>query len=275
MIPDTVITSKGQSLAWKIREILRYRDLFVMLTVRDFKVRYAQTALGFLWAFVQPVAILIILTIVFERAFHVETVVPYPLFAASGLIVWTYFAFVLSQAGTSVISGQELVRKVYFPRVILPMAKGLLGLVDLCIALVILIVLMIYFKSTLSANVVVLPLFLLAGLLVSVGVGLWVSALAVRYRDILHVIPFLVQFGLYATPVAYPAERVIENLPTWAAWGYYVNPMAGVIEGVRWSLWGGPIHIELTVLSLVVGLLIFISGLTFFNRLEPRMADIV
>ncbi|MDH5604438.1 MAG: ABC transporter permease [Cyclobacteriaceae bacterium] len=249
-----------------------YRDLFYTLAWRDLRVRYAQTALGLLWAVIQPMATLLIFTLIFGRAIKVDTGnTPYPVFAMSGMLAWSYFSYVLSQSGQSVIGAQEMVKKVYFPRLVIPLSKAVTGFVDFLVALVFLVVLMLYYKVVPSSGVIYLPLFFFMNVLAALGVGIWLSALTVRYRDFQHVVPFLVQVGLYATPIAYPVSMIPANYQ----WLYHLNPMAGVVEAYRWSILGGEGLSVYTWLSMGVIGVLFITGLLYFKSVEKIMADVV
>ena len=218
-------------------ELFRYRDLLAVLAYRDYRVRYAQTFLGLAWAFVQPAMTLLILTLLFGRGARVATHgVPYPLFAMCGLASWSYFAYVLSQSGTSIVGAQEMVKKIYFPRLIIPLSKAGVGFVDFCIAMLMVVALMIVYRRVPPPTMVFLPFFILVGIVAALAVGIWMSALTIRYRDFQHVVPFLVQLGSDDDSIAYPASLVTDAVPRWAAVAYYVNPMAGVVEGFRWAL---------------------------------------
>ncbi|MEM6523803.1 MAG: ABC transporter permease [Bacteroidota bacterium] len=271
-----VVDANKKGLSLNIKELFRYRDLFLVLAYRDLRVRYAQTFLGLVWAIVQPLATLIIFTLVFGRAIKVDTGgIPYPLFAACGMAAWSYFSFVLGQSGNSIITSQEMVKKIYFPKLVIPLSKALVGFVDFIIALLFIAVLLLSFKFTPSSNFIYFPFYVLASIISSLAVGVWLSALTIRYRDFQHVVPFLVQFGLYATPVGYPTEMIINNLPDWASILYYMNPMAGVVEGCRWSILGGEPPSAYSFISISIILILFISGLYYFRKVEKVMADIV
>src|SRR5690606_626614 len=219
-----VVDASKRGLSLNLKELLDYRDLFLILAYRDLRIRYAQTFLGLTWAFLQPAATLLIFTVVFGRAVKVDTGgVPYPVFAITGMTAWTYFAFVLNQSGNSIIGAQEMVKKIYFPRLVIPLSKAVVGFVDFLIAFGILVVLMVIYRIVPSANLVFLPIFILLTIVSALAVGIWLSALTIRYRDFQHVVPFLVQFGLYATPIAYPSETIINNLPRWGTVLYYLN----------------------------------------------------
>jgi lipopolysaccharide transport system permease protein len=271
-----LVDADRRSNLLNLKELLHYQDLFYILAYRDLRVRYAQTFLGLAWALLQPLATLAIFTVVFGKAVKVDTGgVPYPVFAICGMASWTYFAFVMKESGNSIISAQQMVKKIYFPRLVIPLSKAVVGFVDFAIGLTFVLVLMLIYQFTPSANIIFLPVFILLTIISALAVGIWLSALTIRYRDFQHVVPFLVQFGLYATPTAYPASAVIDNLPEWATVLYYLNPMAGVVEGFRWSLLGGAPPSEFSYLSFALMAIIFISGLYYFKRVERVMADIV
>ncbi len=255
------------------KELFQYKDLLWTLTYREYRVRYAQTFLGFLWAFLQPMATLVIFTFIFGKAIHVDTGnVPYPVFALSGMVAWTYFSFVVGQAGRTLINSQNMIQKIYFPRIILPLSQAFVGLVDFAITFIMLIIAMFIYGVYPSANIVFLPLFLLLAIISALAIGIWISALTIRYRDFIHVIPFVVQIGLYATPVAYSSLYIPEK---YHLLYYSLNPMAGVVEGFRWSLVGhGALH-SYTFISVAIILILFVSGLYYFKRVERVMADII
>lgn len=270
-----IIDASHSSIIPDFKELFRYKDLFLTLTWRDFKVRYAQTTIGLVWAFLQPIVTLIILSLVFGRFVGVQTPVPHVLFTMSGMAIWTYFAFVMSNAGSSIIANQGMVKKIYFPRLIIPLSKAAVGLIDLGISLLIMIALMIWYGIAPSSNVFLAPLFILMGMIAALAVGIWLSALTVRYRDFQHIVPFMVQIGLYITPIAYPAEFAMQQLPKWAATLYYLNPIAGVVQGFRWSVFGGEAPGSMMFVSFGMILLIFVSGLFYFKKVEDEMADYV
>ena len=273
--PHKIIDADSKRLFPDFKELFRYKDLFLTLTWRDFRVRYAQTTIGLLWAILQPVVTLTILTLVFGRFVGVKTEVPHILFTIAGMSIWTYFSYVMTNAGNSIIANQGMVKKIYFPRLIIPLSKAVVGLIDFGIALLILIVLMIWYGVTPSVNVWMAPFFILVGVLAALSVGIWLSALSVRFRDFQHVVPFMVQIGLYLTPIAYPAEFATRQLPDWAASLYYLNPMAGVVQGFRWSLFGGEAPGNLMFVSFGVVLVILFTGLLYFRKVEDEMADYV
>lgn len=256
-----------------LKELLRYKDLFLLLAYRDYRVRYAQTMLGLLWAILQPIVTVGIFTFVFGYLMKIKAPnnIPYPVFALSGMVAWTYFSFVMTQAGNSVIGAQSMVQKIYFPRLVIPLSKALVGLVDFLSAFILLIILMVVYKVVPTMNMVWLPVFILAIIISSLGVGIWLSALTIRYRDFQHMVPFMVQIGLYITPVAYSSTFISGRFE----FLYYINPMAGIIEGFRWCILGQDFPGNYIFISLGISLILLISGLFYFKRIESVMADIV
>jgi lipopolysaccharide transport system permease protein len=259
-----------------VKELIKYKDLFVTLAYRDIKVRYSQTFLGIVWAFLQPAATLLILTLVFGRFVQVETGgVPYPLFSMAGISLWIYFSFVLSQSGNSIINAQDMIKKIYFPRIIIPLSKSVAGMIDLLVAISIMIILFIYYRFIPSGNVYFFPVFIFLAIITSLTAGIWLSALTIRYRDFQYIVPFIIQFGLYLTPVAYPSDLVKSFLPDWGLVLYYLNPLSGIIEGFRWSLFGGPAPHEYFWISIGVVIFLFVISLFYFNKTEREMSDLV
>lgn len=270
---SVIVDSQSKLRLIDLKELIRYKDLFYTLAYREYRVRYAQTFLGFFWAFLQPAATLVIFTFVFGRAIKVDTGgIPYPIFALTGMVAWTYFSFVVSQAGRSLINSQNMIQKIYFPRLVLPLAQAFVGLVDFSITFLLLIVAMVWYGITPSPHIWYLPFFLLMAIIAALSVGIWISALTIRYRDFMHVIPFLIQIGLYATPVAYSTLYIPEK---YHLWYYSLNPMVGVVEGFRWSIIGqGSIH-PYTFVSLGIVVVLFITSLMYFKKVERVMADII
>jgi lipopolysaccharide transport system permease protein len=272
----TVITADGGRNRLDLGELFRYRDLLLMLAYRDYRVRYAQTFLGLAWAFLQPTATLFVFSIVLGRAAGIATgAIPYPLFAVCGMAVWSYFAYVVNQSGTSIIGAQETIKKIYFPRLVIPLSKAAVGFIDFGITALLILALLLYYGVAPSPHIAFLPLFAGAGVVAALAVGIWTSALTIRYRDFQHVVPFVVQVGLYATPVAYPAALVTAVVPGWAGVVYYFNPMAGITEGFRWSILGTNPPNPLSYLSLGVTLVLLLGGLFYFKSVERTMADLV
>ena len=270
---EITISNKGNNTLKRVLiDIAVYKDLLWILAWRDYKVRYAQSLLGVFWAFLQPIATIIIFSLVFGKVAKIDTGdVPYPIYAQSGMVAWTYFSFLLTQAGNSIITAQNMIKKIYFPRIIIPLSKAIVGLIDFAISFLILMLLMVYYQYIPSGNLIYLPLFLIIAIISGLGVGIWVSALTVRFRDFKHILPFFVQLGLYATPIAYSASEVPEKYQSL----YFLNPMAGVVEGFRWSIVGGDFPNNYMFLSLGIVLILFVSSVFYFNKVERVMADIV
>ena len=254
-------------------ELWAYRELIYFFVWRDIKVRYKQTAIGAAWAVLQPLLTMIVFSLFFGRLAHIPSEgLPYPIFYYSALLPWMYFAAALQNATTTIVENQRLVTKVYFPRLALPLASVLSGLVDFCVSFLMFIVMMLYYRIHVSWAILMFPAFLLLAVLTALGVGLWLSALNAIYRDVRYVVPFLVQFWMFASPVAYPSSLV----PAKWRWLYGLNPMAGVIEGFRWSLAGrGAPPVRLIVVSSAVVLVVLLSGLAYFQKMETTMADVV
>jgi lipopolysaccharide transport system permease protein len=255
------------------KELWEYRELLYFLTWRDIKVRYKQTVLGASWAIIQPFFMMVVFSLFFGRLAHVPSDgIPYPIFVYCALLPWQLFSHALTESSQSLVANERLIRKVYFPRLCVPISAVLGGLVDFAIAFVILLLMMLYYGIRPTWAIVMLPVFILLVIATSLGVGLWLSALNVQYRDVRYTISFLVQFWLFATPVAYSSSLVPIR---WRAL-YGLNPMAGVVEGFRWALLGkseGPG--ALLAVSIVVVILIFIGGLFYFRRMEAEFADVV
>lgn len=271
-----VVDANKSTFSLNLKELFSYRDLFLILAYRDLRIRYAQTFLGVTWALLQPLITLIIFTLVFGRFVKVDTGgVPYPVFALCGMVAWTYFAFVMNQSGNSIIGAQEMVKKIYFPRLVIPLSKAVVGLVDFCIAFVLLLMLILFYDVPVSINIVMLPVFVVLTVLCALAAGIWLSALSIRFRDFQHITPFIVQVGLYATPIAYPGDVVIRTLPDAGVILFYLNPMAGIVEGFRWSILGyGSLH-SVSFMSFAMVIVLFVSGLIYFKKVERVMADIV
>jgi lipopolysaccharide transport system permease protein len=256
-----------------LRELWQFRDLLYFLVWRDLKVRYKQTALGGLWAILQPFVTMVILSFVFARLIKVSSNgVPYPVFSYSALLPWTFFANGLTRASTSLVQDPNLVSKVYFPRLLMPLAAVSSMLVDLVVAFTVLVGMMLYYGLVPGMAALTLPLFVLLAYLTAVAISLWLSAANVRYRDIAFVIPVVVQFWFFLTPVAYPSTLVP---PEWRA-AFGLNPMAGVVEGFRWALLGTPgVAVSLIFASTGAMVVLAIGGLTYFRRMEHAFADVI
>ena len=269
----TIIKPSSGWSALNLRDLWLYRELILFMTWRDLKVRYKQTLLGASWAVLQPFLTMVVFSIFFGNLANVPSDgVPYPIFSYTALIPWTLFSKALHDASRSLVASSHMITKVYFPRMILPLASVLAGVVDFLIAFVVLIGMMIFYGIYPTSNIWALPLFLLLALVTAVGVGLWLSALNVLYRDINYVLPFLTQFWMFLTPIAYPSSMVPQRFQTLFA----LNPMTGVVEGFRWALLGtGQTPGTMTLVSSVVALVLLISGMFYFRRMERQFADMV
>jgi len=272
-VPTIVVDPSRGLTTFNLREIWDYRDLLLYLTWRDISIRYKQTVLGTAWAVVQPVLTMVIFTIFFGRLAGVPSEgVPYPLFSFAALLPWQYFSTSLGNAANSLVNNSNLLSKVYFPRLIIPIVSLLTPVVDFVIALLVLLVMMAFYRVAPTWNVVWLPAFMALAVVTALGAGLWFAAMNVRYRDVRHIVPVLVQFGLFVSPVAYPSRLVPER---WRLL-YALNPMAGVIEGFRWALLGtdsapGP----LIAVSSVVAVVLLVTGLFYFRYTEKTFADVI
>ncbi len=253
-------------------ELWRYRELVVFYAVRDIKVRYKQTLLGVAWAVLQPVLTMVVFSIFFGNLAGVPSDgIPYPIFAYCGLVPWQLFAYALTQSSNRVVEDAQVITKVYFPRLIVPLASVIAGLVDFAIALGTLAAMMLYYDIGLGWAILTLPLFTLLAVMAALAVGLWLSALNVRYRDVRYTIPFLAQFWLFVTPVAYSSSLVP---PEWQAL-YGVNPMVGVVNGFRWALLGKTPPDPMLLVSVATTALLLTGGLFYFRRMEKSFADLI
>lgn len=264
------------SQAWaplRLGELWAYRELLYFLIWREIKVRYKQTALGAAWAILQPLTTMVVFSIFFGRLARIPSDgVPYPVFAFCALLPWQLFAFALTESSNSVVANQRLITKVYFPRLIIPIAAIAVGLVDFAVAFAVLGAMLFYFGMHPGIALVTVPLWTLLAVATALGVGLWLAALNVRYRDVRYTLPFVAQLWLFVTPVAYPSSLVPEAWRTL----YAVNPMVGVVEGFRWALLGGTGSPGAMVLvSAVVVAAILVSGLFYFRRVERTFADVI
>jgi lipopolysaccharide transport system permease protein len=268
----TVIVPQRGWRALDLKEIWAYRELLLVLTMRDIKVRYKQTVLGFAWAIIQPVMLMVVFSIFFGMLAKVPSDgQPYPIFVYAGLLPWTFFANAITTAGNSLIGSAQLVSKVFFPRLIIPLSSVGACLVDFFISGGVLLLLMLYYRVGWGLNLLAAPLLLLGIMLPALGVGALLSALTVSYRDFRYVIPFVVQFWMFATPVVYPSDLAPEN---WR-WLLYLNPMAGLIDGFRSAFLGTPFNVQSVALSFLIALLLFVAGVAYFEKVERRFADVI
>ena len=256
-----------------LRELWEYRELMYFFVWRDVKVRYKQTVLGVTWAILQPVLTLLLFTVLFGRLAKLPSDgIPYPLFAYCALVPWQLFAFALVESSNSLVNNEKLLTKVQFPRMVIPIAAVLAGLVDFLLASTVLVGMLVWFHISLSPRMLLLPAFVLLAVATALAVGIWLSALNVEYRDVRYTVPFITQFWFFATPVAYSASLVPG---VWRA-VYGVNPMAGVVEGFRWALFGtGAGFGPLLTVSVAVVLLLLVSGAFYFKKMERTFADVI
>jgi lipopolysaccharide transport system permease protein len=271
--PVVVIEPSRGWIRINFAELFQYRELVFFLAWRDVKVRYKQTVLGALWAILQPVITMVIFSVFLGRLAKVPSDgVPYPIFAYTALVPWTLFATGLTQASNSLVSGANLLRKVYFPRLVMPIASVLVGVVDFILAFSVLVAMMIAYGFVPSAGLLVIPGLFLLTIMTSLGAGLWLAAFNVRFRDVRYVIPFLVEIWLLATPIAYPSSLLSDS---WRQ-VYAINPMVGVVEGFRWALLGTDTAPGAMVLvSSIASALLLVSGVFVFRRMERNLADVV
>lgn len=269
----TVIEPSKGWLSLNLKEVWAYRELLGILVWRDISVRYKQSVVGIGWVIIQPVMTMLIFTIIFGNFARLPSDnLPYPIFAYCALLPWNYFARSLGGSSGSLVGGSGLLSKVYFPRLILPLTPILSGLVEFAICFVILLGMMVWYHVTPTVGVFLLPLFILVIMAVALGVGLWLTALNVRYRDVGFAVPFLIQIWMYASPVAYSTSLI----PVKWQWIYGLNPMVGVIEGFRWALLGkGAPNLEMMMVSLGIVFLLLIGGLFYFRKTELTFVDVV
>jgi lipopolysaccharide transport system permease protein len=258
-------------VAIDFRELWRYRELLVFFATRDIKVRYKQTVLGAAWAILQPVLTMAVFSIFFGRLARMPSGdVPYPIFVFCALLPWQLFAYALVHSSNSLVENAQTIKKVYFPRLIIPFASVITGLVDFAIASIVLVVLMLWYGIVPEWTILMLPGFTLLAVTAALAVGLWLSALNVKYRDVRYALHFLAQFWLFVTPVAYPSSLVPER---WQLL-YGVNPMAGVVDGFRWALLGEAPPGPLVVMSVATTAMLLIGGMFYFRRMERSFADL-
>jgi lipopolysaccharide transport system permease protein len=274
-VSHRVIIEPGRTERKYWGDLWRYREVFLFLSWRDLLVRYKQTAIGIAWAIIRPLLTTVVFTIVFERVAKLPAPmgVPYPLLITAAMLPWQFFANSLSEASNSLITNSNLISKVYFPRLVIPASSVIAGLVDFLITLALFVVLMFWYQFLPDWRLLMLPLFVLLSFLAALGAGLWLCALNVEYRDFRYVIPFIVQFGLYVSPVGFDSAVVPEQ---WRLL-YSLNPMVGIIEGCRWSLLRGSTGLDWTSLtaSVVLTTLICVGGIRYFRKMERTFADVI
>jgi lipopolysaccharide transport system permease protein len=272
-LPMTILEPLNGWVAIRLRELWAYRELLYFLIWRDVKVRYKQTVLGGAWAILQPVLTTIVFSAIFGNLAKVPSDgIPYPVFAFAALLPWQFFAYAINQSGNSLVLNQQLVTKVYFPRLLIPLASVLAGLVDFAIGFVVLVGMLVYYGIAPRAAVLTLPFFLLLEIATALGVGLWLAALNVQYRDVRFIVPFLTQFWLFITPVAYASSLIPQR---WRLL-YGLNPMVGVIEGFRWAVLGTETaDIALIAVSGLVVITVLVTGAAYFVRMEQTFSDVI
>lgn len=270
---NTIFISPSRGwIPLKLADLWEYRELLYFLTWRDIKVRYKQTILGVAWAVIQPFFSMVVFSLFFGHLARIPSDgVPYPIFTFAALLPWNYFAQSLTQASNSLVGNANLIRKVYFPRLVIPISSVLSGVIDFAVAFVVLLAMMLCYGIVPSARLILLPFFLVLALTTALGVGMWLSALNVQYRDVRYVLPFLIQFWMFATPVVYPSSLLGEPWRTL----YGLNPMVGVIEGMRWALLDTAPPQAMLMISTFISLVLLVSGVFYFRRMEKIFADLV
>lgn len=278
VVSQTVLIKPRKGIAsFDLRELWRFRELVFFLTWRDILVRYKQTLLGGTWAILQPLLQMLVFNVVFGEIAGLSTGgVPRPIFTYAALLPWNLFANAVSEAGRSLVMNRSMITKVYFPRLIIPLSKIFSGVLDFAIAFLILIGMMFYYGIFPTSAIWTLPLYMLLSMITALGVGLWLSALNVHYRDVKYIIPFLTQFWMLVTPIAFEAKEIFDRLPDGLQWIFALNPMVGVIEGFRNALVGTPIYSTETLwVSILTSLIVLITGLIYFRSMERTFADTV
>ena len=268
----TIVSAQSRPPFIDTKELFYYRELVWAMILRDFKVRYKQTVMGVAWAILQPLTMIAIFSIIFGKLAKIPSdEYPYPIFVFSGLLAWNFFSSSVNTAGMSLVSASNLVSKVYFPRIIVPISSIGVSLVDFIISSLLLIGLMLIYSQNISSSILYLPLFLAGLITLSIGFGSWLAAVTVTYRDFRYVITYLLQIGMYVTPVIYPASLIPEK---WQ-WVLYLNPMYAWINGIRACFLGQPIDLISSIPSLLLTVLIFIFGMSYFNKTQRRFADVI
>lgn len=266
------IESKSNWLLFPFKELWLYRELLFFLTWRDIKIRYQQTVLGFAWAILQPFLTMIVFSVFFGKLAKMDSEgVPYPIFSYTALLPWQFFEQSIQNSANSLVTNANMITKVFFPRLFVPISSVLSSLIDFFIAFTVLIGMMIFYKVQPTAGIVWLPVFLLLAFITSMGVSFWLSAMNVKYRDVRYIVPFLTRFWFFGTPITYSSKLLSEPWRTL----YGLNPMVGVVEGFRWALLGTAPPQSTILLSAGIALLIFFSGLIYFNRVEKTFADVI
>lgn len=272
-LPVIILRPSRGWLSINFKELWRYRELVFFLTWRDIKVRYKQAALGIAWAVLQPILTMVVFTVIFGNLLGTPSSdVPYPLFSLAALLPWQLFSTALQRSSISLVGNANLITKVYFPRLAIPLASVFAVLLDFMISFVVLLCVMFYYGYWPTWNMLWLPLLVLFALLTALAVGLWFSALNVQYRDVQHMVPFISQVWMYASPIVYPIETIPDGIWRWL---YGLNPMVGVIQGFRWAILGGSPPDITMLISVAMVLILLVSGFYYFRRMEKTFADIV
>ncbi len=271
--PTVIIRPRKRLFQLDLKSIWHHRELLYFLVWRDVILRFKQTVIGVAWVILQPLITMIIFTLIFSKLAKIPSDgIPYPVFAFCGLLTWTYFAQALARSSSSVVHNSNMVTKIYFPRLLIPLAASVAPVVDFFISFLLLLVLMAWYQITPTSALITLPIFMILAIMTALSVGLWSSALNVKYRDVGNIIPFVSQVWMYASPVAYPASMVPEK---WRLL-YSLNPMVGVIEGVRWALLGkGNPDFMMIAVNIIVVLFLFTGGIIYFKRMEQTFADVI
>lgn len=269
----TVISSEKDSLKVYLQKIYFHKSLILTLAKRDLKVKYAQTSLGLLWTAIQPLTGLLIFTFFFNKVMKIESIPEsgYAVFAFTGMTSWYFFSYLVYQSSTSLIQNQELMKKIYFPKLILPISKVLVGLVDFGISMILLLIIMMINGIVPSWHIIFLPIFILLNITVGLSVSIWLSALTVKKRDLQHIVPYLMNFGIWLTPVFFPATLIPEKYRALL----YLNPMAGIVEGFRWCIWEyGQYDIYYSI-GIALSILLLVSGVWYFRKVEDEIVDYI
>lgn len=267
----TIIKPKKGLGSLEIKELFDFKELFGVLAMREFQVRYKQTLIGVLWAIIRPLLTMVVFTFLFGKIAKLPSDgVPYPIFSYSGLLLWTFFSTALTQASSSMIGNSKLITKIFFPRAIIPASATFVSLIDYLIAFVIVFGLMVYFKVSFTVGMLYIPLILFITLILSIGLGLWFSAINVKYRDVQYALPFIIQLLMYSTPVIYPVSIAGKY-----QWILNLNPLTGLVEAHRAAILGLSIDWPLLGLSTMLTLVIFVSGYIYFKSVEKYFADII
>lgn len=276
-----IVIEPGRKKMFYWKDLWRFKGLFYYLAWRDILVRYKQTAIGVLWSVLRPFLTIVVFTVVFNKLgnFQTDGNVPYAILVCVGMLPWQYFSSAFSESANSLVSNSNLLTKVYFPRLIVPASTVIVCLIDFFISFIILIGLFIFYRFVPDWRILLLPVFLLLATITAMGIGLYVAALNVKYRDFRYVIPFIVQFGLYISPVGFSSNVIYANpsIPSFVKYIYALNPMVGVIDGFRWSLCGGNVHLHIPefIASCVVSIAFLFIGISYFRRMEKTFADVI